>query len=126
MVSKTKVVVAGAARTAIGKFRGAFTEMPAPRLATFAVREAIRRASIEPKDVTELFFGSVIQAGLYQNCARQVVIFSGIPESVSGTTVKLTVGVRRCGKRKLRAVASRSSATFWPPRVRSSIEYAIA
>ena len=92
MVSKTKVVVAGAARTAIGKFRGAFTEMPAPRLATFAVREAIRRASIEPKDVTELFFGSVIQAGLYQNCARQVVIFSGIPESVSGTTVNMVCG----------------------------------
>ena len=92
MVSKTKVVVAGAARTPIGKFRGAFTEMPAPRLATFAVREAIRRASIEPKDVTELFFGSVIQAGLYQNCARQVVIFSGIPESVSGTTVNMVCG----------------------------------
>jgi len=91
-VSKTKVVVAGAARTPIGKFRGAFTEMPAPRLATFAVREAIRRASIEPKDVTELFFGSVIQAGLYQNCARQVVIFSGIPESVSGTTVNMVCG----------------------------------
>ena len=84
--------MAGAARTPIGKFRGAFTEMPAPRLATFAVREAIRRASIEPKDVTELFFGSVIQAGLYQNCARQVVIFSGIPESVSGTTVNMVCG----------------------------------
>ena len=91
-MSKTKVVVAGAARTPMGKFRGAFTEMPAPRLATFAVREAIRRASIEPKDVTELFFGSVIQAGLYQNCARQVVIFSGIPESVSGTTVNMVCG----------------------------------
>src|SRR2546426_7171401 len=52
----------------------------------------MRRARIEPKDVTELFFGSVIQAGLYQNCARQVVIFSGIPESVSGTTVNMVCG----------------------------------
>jgi len=89
---KTQVVVAGAARTPIGKFKGAFTDVTAPRLGTFAVKEAIRRANIEPKDVTELFFGSVIQAGLYQNCARQVVIFSGIPESVSGTALNMVCG----------------------------------
>jgi len=87
--SKTKVVVAGAARTPIGKFKGGFSDVPAPRLGTFAVKEAIRRARIEPSDVSELFFGSVIQAGLYQNCARQVVIFSGIPESVSGTALNM-------------------------------------
>ncbi len=92
MTSRTQVVVAGAARTPIGRFKGAFSEVPAPRLGAFAVREAIRRANIEPKDVSELFFGSVIQAGLYQNCARQVVIFSGIPESVSGTTVNMVCG----------------------------------
>src|SRR2546427_12723014 len=94
-MQKTKVVVAGAARTPIGRFKGAFSEVPAPRLGAFAVREAIRRANIEPKDVSELFFGSVIQAGLYQNCARQVVIFSGIPESVSGTTVNMVCGSGR-------------------------------
>src|SRR3989475_7119522 len=87
-----KVVIAGVARTPIGKFKGAFSDVPAPRLGTFAVKEAMRRARIEPKDVSELFFGSVIQAGLYQNCARQVVIFSGIPESVSGTTVNMVCG----------------------------------
>ncbi|TLZ88667.1 MAG: acetyl-CoA C-acyltransferase, partial [Methanobacteriota archaeon] len=92
MTSRIRVVVAGAARTPIGRFKGAFSEVPAPRLGAFAVREAIRRANIEPKDVSELFFGSVIQAGLYQNCARQVVIFSGIPESASGTTVNMVCG----------------------------------
>src|SRR5207247_3468101 len=92
MTPRTQVVVAGAARTPIGRFKGAFSEVPAPRLGAFAVREAIRRANIERKDVSELFFGSVIQAGLYQNCARQVVIFSGIPESVSGTTVNMVCG----------------------------------
>src|SRR2546428_11188584 len=89
---RTQVVVASAARTPIGRFKGAFSDVPAPRLGAFAVREAIRRANIEPDDVSELFFGSVIQAGLYQNCARQVVIFSGIPESVSGTTVNMVCG----------------------------------
>ncbi len=91
-MSKTQVVVAGAARTPIGKFKGAFSEMPAPRLGAVAVQEALRRASIEPKDVSELFFGCVIQAGLYQNCARQVVIYSGIPERVSGTTLNMVCG----------------------------------
>lgn len=92
MRPNTKVVVAGAARTPIGKFKGAFSDVPAPRLGALAVKEAIRRANIEPRDVSELFFGSVIQAGLYQNCARQVVIFSGIPESVSGTTLNMVCG----------------------------------
>ena len=92
MSSSPRVVVAGAARTPIGKFKGAFSETPAPRLGAVAVREAIRRASLEPKDVSELFFGCVIQAGLYQNCARQVVIYSGIPESVSGTTLNMVCG----------------------------------
>ncbi len=92
MASRTQVVVAGAARTPIGKFKGAFSDLPAPRLGAFAVKEALRRASVEPKDVTELFFGCVIQAGLYQNCARQVVIYSGIPESVSGTTLNMVCG----------------------------------
>ncbi len=92
MASRTKVVVAGAARTPIGKFKGAFSDLPAPRLGAVAVQEAMHRAHIEPKDVSELFFGCVIQAGLYQNCARQVVIYSGIPESVSGTTVNMVCG----------------------------------
>ena len=92
MSSPPSVVVAGAARTPIGKFKGAFSDLPAPRLGAVAVKEAIRRARIEPRDVSELFFGCVIQAGLYQNCARQVVIYSGIPESVSGTTFNMVCG----------------------------------
>ena len=87
-----KVVIAGAARTPIGKFKGAFSDLPAPRLGAVAVREAMRRAHVDPGDVSELFFGCVIQAGLYQNCARQVVIYSGIPESVSGTTLNMVCG----------------------------------
>ncbi len=92
MTSRTQVVIAGAARTPIGKFKGAFSETPAPRLGAVAVTEALHRASVEPKDVSELYFGCVIQAGLYQNCARQVVIYSGIPESVSGTTLNMVCG----------------------------------
>ena len=87
-----RVVVAGAARTPIGKFKGAFSDIPAPRLGAVAVREAMRRAHIDARDVSELFFGCVILAGLYQICARQVVIYSGIPDSVSGTTLNMVCG----------------------------------
>ena len=87
-----RVVVASAVRTPIGKFKGAFTDIPAPRLGALAVKEALVRAGIAPDQVSELFFGCVIQAGLYQNPARQVVIFSGIPEGVSGTTVNMVCG----------------------------------
>ena len=52
MVSKTPVVVAGAARTPIGKFKGAFSELPAPRLGAIAVKEALRRCTVAPWDVT--------------------------------------------------------------------------
>jgi len=87
-----RVVVASAVRTPIGKFKGAFTDLPAPRLGAVGVKEALVRAQVQPDQVSELFFGCVIQAGLYQNPARQVVIFSGIPESVSGTTVNMVCG----------------------------------
>ncbi len=92
MDSENRVVVASGVRTPIGKFKGAFTDIPAPRLGALAVKEALVHAGIMPDQVSELFFGCVIQAGLYQNPARQVVIFSGIPESVSGTTVNMVCG----------------------------------
>jgi acetyl-CoA C-acetyltransferase len=88
----TRVVIASAVRTPIGKFKGGFSDVPAPRLGAVAVREALLRANLQPGQVSELFFGCVIQAGLYQNPARQVVIFSGIPEGVSGTTVNMVCG----------------------------------
>src|SRR3989442_12907856 len=78
---RTQVVVASAARTPIGRFKGAFSDVPAPRLGAFAVREAIRRANIEPDDGSELFFGSVLQPGVDRNRARQAVISSGRPEA---------------------------------------------
>jgi acetyl-CoA C-acetyltransferase len=92
MSAGTGVVVASAVRTPIGKFKGGFSDTPAPRLGAVAVAEALRRAELQPAQVSELFFGCVIQAGLYQNPARQVLIFSGIPDSVSATTVNMVCG----------------------------------
>jgi acetyl-CoA C-acetyltransferase len=89
---RSRVVVASAARTPIGKFKGSFRDTPAPKLGSAAVREALRRARLEPAQVSELFFGSVIQAGLGQNPARQVLLGAGIPASVSATTINMVCG----------------------------------
>src|SRR5207247_5071948 len=85
-------VVAGSGRSRMPRFKAASAEFPAPGRGAFAVRQAIRLAIIDPSDGRELFFGSVIQAGLFQSCARQIGIFSGIPETVSGTTVNMVCG----------------------------------
>ncbi|MCA1813290.1 MAG: thiolase family protein [Halobacteriales archaeon] len=87
-----RVVVASAVRTPIGKFKGAYAGVPATKLGSVAVAEALRRARLEPRQVSELFFGSVIQAGLGQNPARQVLLGAGIPASVSGTTINMVCG----------------------------------
>jgi acetyl-CoA C-acetyltransferase len=84
--------VVGAARTPIGRFKGAFSGVPVPRLGSTAVREALARARVEPKHVSELYFGNVIQAGLGQNPARQVLLGAGIPAGVSATTLNMVCG----------------------------------
>ncbi|HEV8359907.1 MAG TPA: acetyl-CoA C-acyltransferase, partial [Candidatus Thermoplasmatota archaeon] len=87
-----RVVIASAVRTPIGKFKGGFTTVPAPRLGAIATKAALDRARVRPEQVTELFFGCVIQAGVGQNPARQVLLHSGIPPSVSATTLNMVCG----------------------------------
>ena len=88
----TKVVITAAARTAIGGFQGSFTKVSAVDLGTAAVKEAISRSKIEPKDVNEVVLGCVLQAGLGQNVARQVSIHAGIPDTVPGMTLNIVCG----------------------------------
>jgi len=90
--SRPRVVIASAVRTPIGKFKGAFSGMPAPKLGAVAIRAAVQRAGLEPGQVSELFFGCVLQAGLYQAPARQALIHGGVPSSVSATTINMVCG----------------------------------
>ena len=77
-----KVVLAGAVRTPIGTFGGAFVETPATELGAVAVREALKRAGVQAEDVDEVIMGNVLPAGLGMNPARQAAIAAGIPDSV--------------------------------------------
>ena len=82
-----EVVIVSAARTPVGRFGGALKEVPAVKLGALTVQEALKRGQVSPGQVDEVILGNVLQAGLGQNPARQVVIHSGIPQEVPATTI---------------------------------------
>ncbi|MEW6231573.1 MAG: acetyl-CoA C-acetyltransferase [Chloroflexota bacterium] len=93
MTSKAReAVIASAARTAIGRFQGTISSIPAPKLGGIAIREAVRRAGIKPEDVDEVLMGNVVQAGLGQAPARQAAIGAGLPPTVGATTINKVCG----------------------------------
>ncbi len=75
----TNVVIASAARTAVGSFNGAFAGTPAHDLGSTAIKAAVQRADLEPKDVSEVILGQILAAGQGQNPARQASVNAGIP-----------------------------------------------
>jgi acetyl-CoA C-acetyltransferase len=86
------VYLAGAVRTPIGTFCGAFENVPAPVLGSAAAKAAINRAAIPPDQIDEVIFGNVVGAGLGQNVARQVAIGAGLSPSVPATSVNKVCG----------------------------------
>ncbi len=75
----TQVVIAGAARTAIGAFNGGLSSLSAHALGEIAIREALKRAGAAPTDVSEVILGQILAAGAGQNPARQAAVAAGIP-----------------------------------------------
>ncbi|MDF1549175.1 MAG: acetyl-CoA C-acyltransferase [Bacteroidales bacterium] len=82
-----EVYIISAARTPIGSFGGSLSSVSATKLGEFAIRGAISKASIDPKEINEVFMGNVISANLGQAPARQAALFAGIPNTVPCTTV---------------------------------------
>ncbi len=85
-------VIISAARTPTGKFLGALKDLKATELGALAVREAVRRAGIDPALVDECIMGNVIQAGNGQNPARQAALNGGLSEQVSALTINKVCG----------------------------------
>ncbi|HEY0945280.1 MAG TPA: thiolase family protein [Opitutaceae bacterium] len=86
------IVILGAARTPFGAFQGALASVPAPRLGAVALRGALTRADVAPGDVSDVFMGNVLQAGLGQAPARQAAIHAGIPQSARCVTIHKVCG----------------------------------
>lgn len=82
-----KVYIVSAVRTPIGSFGGAFANVPATELGATAIKGALEKANVEPKDVNEVLMGNVFQANCGQAPARQAAMAAGIPNTVPATTV---------------------------------------
>ncbi len=86
------VVIAGAARTAMGGMNGALAGMAATQLGAEAIRAALARSGIAPEAVDEVIMGCVLPAGLKQAPARQAALGAGIPKSTGCTTINKVCG----------------------------------
>ena len=92
MAAFDDVVIISGCRTPVGKFQGSLSSFTAPQLGAMAVREAVKRANLDPKQVDECIMGNVVSAGLGQNPARQAAIFGGLPPEVGAMTVNKVCG----------------------------------
>src|SRR3954462_6709620 len=104
MANTKEAVIVSAARTPTGKFQGALKGFTAPELGAIAIKEAVKRAGVDPARVNEVIMGCVVQAGLGQAPARQAAMKAGLPPEVSALTINMV-----CGS-GLRAVALASQA----------------
>jgi 3-oxoadipyl-CoA thiolase len=87
------VLVAGAVRTPIGRYRGALAEVRPDDLGAVAIAELVRRAGVDPAAIDDVFFGCANQAGEdNRNVARMCLLLAGLPVTVPGATVN-----RLCG-----------------------------
>lgn len=92
MFPEREAVILSAARLPIGRFQGALSSIPAPRLGALAIRAAVERAGIDPAEIDEGIMGNVVSAGVGQAPARQAAIFAGLPTSVGATTINKVCG----------------------------------
>ncbi|SFV45476.1 thiolase family protein [Mammaliicoccus sciuri] len=87
-----KVVIVSAQRTPVGKFRGRLSNYSAVELGTAALKSAINKIQLDPKDIDNVIFGNVVQAGTGQNAARQIAVNAGLPYETPGMTVNEVCG----------------------------------
>ena len=88
----TNIVIASAARTAVGSFGGAFASTPAHDLGTSVLEAIVERAGIEKGEVSETILGQVLTAAQGQNPARQAHINAGLPQEASAWSINQVCG----------------------------------
>ncbi len=83
------VYIVDGVRVPVGRFGGAYKDVPATDLATFTLSELLSRNGLRPGELDLVIYGHVIRAGTGMDTARQVAIKSGVPESVDSMTVDM-------------------------------------
>jgi acetyl-CoA C-acetyltransferase len=86
------VYIAGTRRTPFGGFLGSLSSLSAAQLGSIAIKGALEKSTVDPKDVDEVFMGNVIGAGVGQNIARQCSLGAGIGKEVPCTTINKVCG----------------------------------
>jgi acetyl-CoA C-acetyltransferase len=89
---KQQAVIVSAVRTPMGSFNGVFGSVPATKLGSTVIEEALKRVHVPKELVEDVYMGCVLSAGLGQAPARQASIGAGIPHSVGATTVNKVCG----------------------------------
>lgn len=84
---KKEVFIVSAVRTPLGSFGGVFADISATQLGAIAIKGALEKAKVNPKNVNEVFMGNVCSANLGQAPARQAALSAGISNTVPCTTV---------------------------------------
>jgi len=92
MASFDDAVIISGCRTPVGKFQGSLSDFTAPQLGAIVVREAVKRAGLDPALVDECIMGNVVSAGLGQNPARQAAIFGGLSPATGAMTINKVCG----------------------------------
>lgn len=85
-------VIVAAGRTPIGRYLGGLAPLTAPQLGAIAIRGVVERSGVPVREVQEVIMGNVLQGGVGQAPARQALIRSGIPATVSAMTVNKVCG----------------------------------
>ena len=88
----TNVVIASAARTAVGNFGGAFANTPAHDLGAAVLKAVVERAKIDKSEISETIMGQVLTAGQGQNPARQAHINAGLPIESAAWSINQVCG----------------------------------
>ena len=88
----TDIVIAGALRTAIGKFGGTLARTPAPELGATVIRALLEKSGVKPEAISEVIMGQVLAAGSGQNPARQSSIRAGLPHAIPAMTINKVCG----------------------------------
>ncbi len=92
MSDSTTPVLVAAVRTPIGRYLGGLSSFSAPQLGAVVIREALRRAKVDPGAVDEVIMGHVLQGGAGQATARQAMIHAGVPGVVPALTINKVCG----------------------------------
>lgn len=87
-----KTVIVSAVRTPIGSFNGSLSPLPATRLGSIVIAEALGRIQLSGQEVNEVIIGNVLSAGLGQAPARQAGLGAGLPKTVGCTTINKVCG----------------------------------